>query len=79
MSKVAEKALLDAFHIGFVSANDGLKTALDHPVEQTLIKLAQNTDPDKVRDRNIERLIPSSAFTDALLTHVMTFPGLSAL
>lgn len=61
VAKAVEKVLLDAFRIGFKSANDGLRTASFLFVKQILLKMAQNGVLDRVIDRNIERWTQSSA------------------
>lgn len=54
MPKVAEKAPSNAFHIGFESTDDGLKTAPVDFEERVLTKTSQNDAQDETINRNIE-------------------------
>lgn len=67
MSKATEEAHLDAFHIGFETANDGIMIASFLFAEQLLMKMAQNGASNKVFSRNTERRDQSSTFMYAFV------------
>lgn len=67
ISKFAEKARSDAFHIGFELAKESLSAASFHFMERVLTEMAQIDVVNKVFDRNTKRWTQSPMYTDSFI------------
>lgn len=72
-TRPAEDLYCSAFRFGFELNNESLKHSTFYFVESALTKVAQSGALDEKFKRNVEKLKPSSTFTDAFRTRARTF------